>query len=134
MSVIKFKKFEKPDEWGNTGPRIDVYSEAIHWILVCLHSIAQIPGEEVPNEITITSINDSLHGKGSRHYLNEAMDIRSKNFRSKNAKLYFAARLHAMLNSHQDDPNKFTVLFENEGAPEEHFHVQVRKGESFMRF
>ncbi len=134
MAQIKFKRFDKPDENGNIGPRIDVYSEAIHWMFVCLRAIAQMPEASTPNEIWITSINDSLHSKGSRHYLNEAMDLRSKNFPTKEAKLHFVKRYSSILNSHPDDPNKFFVMLEQEGSPNEHVHAQVRKGMSFMSF
>jgi hypothetical protein len=132
MAQIKFKRFEEPDEWGNRCPAIGVYTEAIHWMFVCLRAIAQMPDASTPNEIWVTSINDSLHSKGSRHYLNEAMDIRSKNFPTIEAKRYFVKRLSSILNSHPDDPNKFFVMLEFEGGGNEHFHVQVRKGISFM--
>jgi hypothetical protein len=134
MATIRFKRFDKPDEWGNRSPSIGFYTEALHWIFTCLKSLASMPDTHTPNEITISSINDSLHGKGSRHYLNEAVDIRSKNFSTREAKLHFVARMNALLNCHPEDPAKFSVLFENEGAPEEHFHIQVKKGQSFMRF
>lgn len=93
-----------------------------------------MPSTDTPDEIVITSLNDSLHMKNSRHYSDEAADVRSHNFSTKESKANFRVRLLSLLNSHPDDPNKFTVILENEGAPEEHFHVQVRKGMSFMRF
>lgn len=133
MSIIKFKVFER-DQEGNITPRIKTYTPALHWIFTCLNSIAMMPDPETPSELIITSINDSVHMKNSRHYLDEAVDLRSKSFPTRNAKLHFVERLSSLLNCHQDDPSKFTVLFENEGAPEEHFHVQVKKGQSFMRF
>lgn len=134
MSVIKFKRFEKPDEWGNRVPFIGRFGEFHLWFFTCLKSIASMPDVSTPSEIWITSMNDSLHMKGSRHYNDEGVDIRSKNFPSKASKLHFANRLESLLNSHPNDPNKFVVILENEGAPEEHFHVQVRKGMSFMLF
>lgn len=134
MTVIKFKRFDKPDGNGNMGPRIETYGEFHHWSMNCLRSIASMPDPDTPDIIWVTSLNDSLHSERSRHYTDEAMDIRSKNFPTRTSKLHFVARYSALLNSHPEDPHKFTVIFENEGGPEEHFHVQVRKGHTFMRF
>ena len=78
---------------------------------------------DVP-EVVITSINDSTHGDKSRHYTNEAIDLRSKTF-SPEAKTAFAVRLRAELGP------QFTVLFEHSGTPNEHWHVQPRKGTTY---
>lgn len=132
VALIKFKKFEKPDEKGNVGPRIERYTPFMHWFFHCLYMIAVMPDRDTPNEIVITSLNDSLHTAKSRHYNDEAADIRSKNFPTRDSKLHFAGRLTAMLNCHPEDPAKFIVILENEGSPEEHFHVQIKKGHSFL--
>lgn len=76
-------------------------------------------------DLVITSINDGTHKQDSRHYTNEAIDLRSKNFPSESLKLDFRRELEEFLGP------KFRVLFENARTDNEHFHIQVRKG---MRF
>jgi hypothetical protein len=118
--------------------RIGKLTPAIKWILDCLYEIDSAGHEYVPKEIWITSANDSVHSYNplSRHFTDEAVDVRSLNFRNRDCKMKFVRMLSSLLNSHIDDPNKFTVLFEEdkphtEYVETEHFHVQVRKG---MRF
>ena len=74
--------------------------------------------------ITYTSINDSTHVKGSRHYTNEALDLRSKNFRREHKPL-FREHLQSRLGP------QFTVLLEHEGGTDEHYHVQVKRGTTY---
>ena len=82
-----------------------------------------VPG--MPEDLVITSANDSTHGSGSRHYRDEALDVRSQSFTTRASKDIFRMTLQARLGE------KFTVLFENEGTDSEHFHCQVRKGGSY---
>lgn len=77
--------------------------------------------EWVP-ELVFTSINDSTHGLNSRHYRDEAIDIRSKNFKDLSDKLMFKHALQDELGS------RFTVLLEGLDTDNEHLHVQVKKG------
>lgn len=85
----------------------------------------------LPSELVVTSINDSKHMMGSRHYTNEAVDVRSKSFQSQISKEKFRGAFEDALNRHPTDPNKFRVLFEDEGTDNEHFHAQVKKGAIF---
>lgn len=78
-----------------------------------------------PPTVVITSINDSQHSPTSRHYRDEAVDLRSKSFPSPAAKSLFATALRAELGP------AFTVLFEGAGTPNEHWHVQVRKSTTY---
>lgn len=78
-----------------------------------------------PKDWVITSINDGEHMEGSRHYTNEALDLRSKNFKDQSTKEAFEAVLQLRLGK------KFTVLLENIGKSNEHFHIQVKKGMTF---
>lgn len=73
-------------------------------------------------DLVITSGNDSRHGANSRHYVDEAIDVRSHNFASRAAKREFRATFEAALGP------QFRVLLECEGTANEHFHAQVRKG------
>ena len=76
-------------------------------------------------DVVITSANDSTHGQKSRHYTNEALDLRSKSFPSVVAKQKFTALLRAELGP------AFTVLFEGAGTPNEHWHLQTKKGTTY---
>ncbi len=129
--MILFKRFNEPDKWGNTRAGLNALTFAGFWMLQCLFEISRQPSNDMPKDIVITSGNDSGHGENSRHYRNEALDVRSKNFGSRVSKLNFKNRLQNMLNSHPEYPNCFTVLFEYEGQDNEHFHVQVKKGMQF---
>jgi hypothetical protein len=83
---------------------------------------------EVPDQtLVITSANDGTHAQGSRHYMNEALDVRSKSFRAVGDKQAFASRLQQALGE------QFTVLLEDVGGTNEHFHCQVRKGHVFVQ-
>lgn len=108
--------------------RFKTFSPTLQWIFECLWKVKDNAGVDT---ITVTSVNDSRHSTDSRHYRDEAIDIRSKNFLGLDAKRKFAARLDELLNSHLTDPEKFIVIFESEGTINEHFHVQPRKGQSF---
>jgi hypothetical protein len=77
-------------------------------------------------QLVITSMNDSTHGENSRHYTNEAIDIRSHNFPNREMKRLFRVELEKHLGP------RFRVLLENVGTSNEHFHVQVKKGMQFL--
>ena len=92
----------------------------------------------LPDEIVITSIGDGKHLPKSKHYIGEALDIRSHNFKSREDKRYFRSMFERFINGHPllgfyhpTRFNKFRVLLENESTDNEHFHVQVKKGEKF---
>lgn len=97
--------------------------DAVIYLLEVLRAVA-ITITDVP-ELVVTSISDSQHSPNSRHYRNEAIDIRSKNFPTRESKRQFRAFYEMLLG-----PN-FRVLLEAEGTPNEHFHAQVRKGMTF---
>lgn len=79
-----------------------------------------------PNqELVITSMNDGNHAKLSRHYTNEAVDIRSHNMPDIEFKQDFVKEFEAHLGA------KFRVLLEDVGTLNEHIHVQVKKGQVF---
>lgn len=78
-----------------------------------------------PPEIVITSANDSTHGTGSRHYTDEALDLRVHSFATEAARLRFAQALRNELGP------AFTVLYESAGTPNAHLHLQVRKSHTY---
>lgn len=77
------------------------------------------------NEVVITSANDSTHAPTSRHYANEAVDARTRNFPDEAAKLRFADALRRELGP------AFTVLYEDPTGPNQHLHCQPRKGTTY---
>ena len=83
-------------------------------ILAAIANVAQLHGREV----TITSGNDSTHKKGSRHYINAALDVRSKDFPSKAVKLAFVVAVLARLGP------DYEGFLEAEGTANEHFHFE----------
>jgi len=104
------------------------FTPALVRMLEALQSIG-LSGRELvpgmPEDLVITSANDSTHGPGSRHYKDEALDLRSKSFPTRASKDIFRMTLQSRLGP------KFSVLFENEGGEQEHFHCQVRKNGTY---
>ena len=82
----------------------------------------RFPGQ--PDDLGVTSINDSEHLRGSRHYVDEALDLRSFNFPSREAKRAWRTHRAGLM-------PEFTVLLEGEGTPSEHFHIQPRKDTTY---
>lgn len=111
-----------------TGAVFHRFTPALVHMLNVLLQMAQegrdlVPG--MPEDLVITSAHDSTHAATSRHYKDEALDLRSKSFPHRAAKDLFRMNLQSRLGP------KFTVLFENEGQAQEHFHVQVKKGGTY---
>ncbi len=72
-------------------------------------------------KFVITSASDGQHMDNSKHYTFEALDVRSKTFPpDKKQEIY--KRLKVMLGV------KFTVLLEHLGQPNEHYHIQAKRG------
>ena len=121
------------------GVRLKNLSPALAWIFYVLDGYARHTAG-LPEVLVITSINDGTHLPTSRHYTDEAVDIRSLNFPDAQSKESFRAGLERNLNTHplmvaSGSGNVFRVLIENAGANSatsaEHFHVQVAKGKTF---
>ena len=101
--------------------KLDFTSPAICHILYNLSKVSKINDVD----LTITSGNDSTaHARDSKHYTNQAMDVRSHDFEP-NMKTLIFEEIKKELGS------RFFVDLENEGGPNEHFHIQVRKGGTF---
>ena len=109
--------------------RFKILTESLIFILNRLSWAHDKFSKDCPKTLTITSINDSQHMGNSRHYTNEAIDLRSKDFISNVAKSRFRENLENFLN--ENNPDKFTVLLESLGKDNEHFHIQVKKGQKF---
>ena len=106
-----------------TSVRLKALTPALLRLLRGVYAVAE-QAADVPT-VVITSINDSMHSTSSRHYTDEAIDLRSKNFPTLTAKAAFAANLRAELGP------AFTVLFEGAGTDNEHWHLQPRKGTTY---
>lgn len=100
------------------------FGPAMLRLLTVLHDLRTHP-DVPPSGLVITSANDSGHMAGSRHYTDEAIDVRSKTFASTAAKLRFRRDFEAALGA------SFRVLLEGPGTDNEHFHAQVRKGHTY---
>ena len=108
-----------------TSVRFKGFTRGLIRILVGVQRVAERPQMK---EIVITSANDGRHSQRprSRHYTNEALDVRSRNFASGAARTTFVRRLRRELGPW------FYVVYENHGKPSAHFHVQVRKGARYV--
>lgn len=104
--------------------RFESFTPAMMVMVNTLYACDRGKLEGQPDDLVITSANDSTHGAQSRHYRNEALDLRSKTFAAE-AKEPFRKHLEKQLGP------KFRVLFEGKGTANEHFHIQVRKGLTF---
>ena len=101
--------------------KLDFSSVAITHILFNLSRVSN----QLGLDFVVTSGNDSnKHVHDSKHYTNQAIDVRSKTFIG-DLKHNVWESLKAKMGP------KFTVDLENEGKENEHFHIQVRKGISF---
>lgn len=67
-------------------------------------------------ELTVTSITDGRHSKSSRHYIGMAADLRTNDISKLNTDI--------ILMQLREQLPEFYILLENEGAPNEHIHMQ----------
>ena len=110
----------------NASVRFKNLTPAMAWMLYRLESYHRIMRVANPPSLVITSMNDGKHMEGSKHYNDEAIDIRTHNFESREQKIEFCLRFADFLGP------KFSILLENEGKATEHIHVQVKKGLAFF--
>jgi hypothetical protein len=93
---------------------------------VLVHVARAFPEWFPDGQLDITSANDSTHSKVplSRHYTNEALDIRSHDL-TEDVKDRLLLVLSVMLGP------GFSVQIEDRSRPNEHIHIQVMRGWSF---
>lgn len=103
-------------DFDKDGATFKVFTPAM---ITMLNALSTLSKEGF--EIVITSVNDSKHMVGSKHYSDLAMDFRSHSF-TPTQKLEVRRRLSELLGP------KFTLLLEDEGKSNEHFHLQVKRG------
>lgn len=75
--------------------------------------------------LVITAGTNGKHSANSKHYIKEALDIRSHNFPDLSKKNQFVRDMTELLGS------KFFIFLEAPDTANEHFHLQVRKGGSY---
>jgi hypothetical protein len=109
-----------------SGVRLQKFTRAIEHMMQALLDADQ---DWVPTTLTVTSINDGRHMKNSKHYTNEAIDVRCRNFLNDNRKRRFCKYLRDALDDSWlvEGATQYTVLLENLGTPNQHFHLQVKK-------
>lgn len=89
--------------------------------ILILWALKTLAAEGFP--IVITSGTDSEHaGPTDPHYRGEAYDVRSKSM-SHDQQAAFLTRMRELLGP------KFYLFLEHPGEMNEHFHIQVRKGQ-----
>jgi hypothetical protein len=103
----------------------EVLTHPLLYILNSLYEFHRINRDRQPGQLVITAMSNGVHMKDSKHYSGEAIDLRSNNFASRELKREFRAGLETYLGP------KFRVLLEGETTVNEHFHIQVKKGQSF---
>jgi hypothetical protein len=106
------------------GVHFATITPALLHMLTALERLSRTFAPQPQEGVVITSGSDSTHMAGSKHYTGEAIDVRSKTFGPQD-KRAFADALRDALGP------QFTVLLEHEGLPQEHWHVQVKKGRRF---
>ena len=99
MALIKFKNTVKV-------PKVVIIASAVI-------NAANTLG--LTHDITVTSGNDSKHKVGSKHYSDEALDIRTKNIAAPHT---FASAIRKRLGPDYD------VILEDEEGPNEHLHLE----------
>ena len=74
----------------------------------------------------ILTCGTNAHGEDDPHTHGFALDFRSKHIHTHAEKIQMHDELERELNVKH--ANFYTVLLENVGLPNEHFHIQVKKG------
>lgn len=105
------------------GVRFAVITPALLYMLTTVERLSRTLFGLPTEGLVITSGSDGAHMAGSKHYTGEAIDLRSKTLGA--LKSSVIATLRAELGP------QFTVLLEADRQPQEHIHVQVRKGRRF---
>jgi hypothetical protein len=103
--------------------RFKAFPPAMLRMLMGLYAVAASI-DDVP-ELVITSANDSTHSPNSRHYRDEALDIRVHNFPTEAARRRLAATVRDVMGP------QFTVLYEAAGTPQAHVHIQVKRAHTY---
>jgi hypothetical protein len=99
------------------GVRVKRLTPALLRLLV----VVEQADRQFDEDMVITSVNDSRHAETSAHYRDEALDLRC-NDRPRHVDLELCRFLEGTLGP------RFLVLYEGKDTPNEHIHLQLRKG------
>lgn len=86
------------------------------YILAAVANVARL--QALPFDVTITAGRNGQHMPGSMHGHDRALDVRSKNFPSREAKALFLSLVLKRLGP------GYQGLLEAEGTANEHFHIE----------
>jgi hypothetical protein len=103
--------------------RFAVITPALLYMLATVERLSRTVFGLPAEGLVITSGSDSTHMAGSKHSIGEAIDLRSQTLGA--LKPAVVAALRTELGP------QFTVLLEHAGQPNEHVHIQVKKGRRF---
>lgn len=98
------------------GVKFGSKDQAMAFALVVVNSIFTKYGYDC----VITSVNDSVHGTGSLHFSDAAMDIRTKHLPDKATKEKIVNEIRDSL------PDAYDVILEHLGADNEHCHLEYQ--------
>jgi len=87
---------------------------------VCIIAAAVVNAANVlklPVDMLVTSGNDKVHARGSKHYTDEALDFRTHHI-TLGEKLALLAEVKKRLGRNYD------AILEDRGGPNEHLHVE----------
>lgn len=88
-----------------------------------------------PQEVHVTSINDGRHSTNprSRHYSDEAIDIRTKGTAGTMRHDMVSLHNKKVFREHMEQCAglRFRVLLEDVGTNNEHIHAQVKRGQRY---
>jgi hypothetical protein len=105
MALIKTKAGVKPHCLG---------------MMAAVANVAQML--TTPLDVVITAGTDGAHMAGSKHYIGEALDIRSKGFPNRATKKMFIEQVLGRLGP------GYQMFVESEGTENEHFHLEYDPG------
>lgn len=86
-------------------------------VIIAAAAINSINSLGIVTDLYVTSGNDGVHARGSKHYTDEALDFRTKNL-STIDKFRFRTMLAVRLGKGYD------LILEDENGPNEHLHVE----------
>lgn len=106
----------QPIALKNSSVRVSALSQGIVNAFDEMHLVASAMGYPAP---LVTSGNDSSHSRNSKHFSNDAVDIRcnSANGMTKNKCISYVLSMKAALGSRYD------VIYEDYGNSNSHIHV-----------
>lgn len=88
-----------------------------HTVIIACAAINAANVLKLPGDLLVTSGNDKVHMKGSKHYTDEALDFRTKDMRAAD-KQSFRTELKRRLGRDYD------VILEDLDGPNEHCHAE----------